>query len=329
ARSARARKDDAATGRPRLFVSWRDLASLETCFLLFLFSGRFKTMPELHFIPIDLTPLFLVATVFLLGRAIAGNQLRLLPASLHIVLMILFSELAAVSLFWSSLTGLNIDKLARFLLFTVPSYFMACMIAQDPVRRDRLVRMTAWVSCAILAYYAYYRYALGIEMEKGASTTSAEVPVNADNYLEYAEHATYLFIILLVSGVLGTGRQLAGAVLGIGMASFLLLSLGGRGPLILSLISVPLLGLVLMVRLRARRGRLTRLAIVTTGVLGLAAIAYLTAEQSGINSAEVDSSFRTLDRIESQRSGEDTVSLDKRSQGRQFATQQWLAKPIL
>jgi O-antigen ligase len=303
--------------------------SLESCFVLFLFSGRFKAMPELQSIPVDVTALFFVATLCLLGRAIVSNQMRPPSATMPVVLMIVFSELAAISLFWSSITWLNVDKVARFLLFTSPSYFMAWMIVQDPIRRARLVRMIACVSFAILSYYAFYRYALGIDMEQGASVNSAAVPTKINNYLEYAEHASMLFIILLVSGVLGSARQLLAAVLGMGAALFLLLSLGGRGPLIFALFAIPSLALVLLMRLRPWRRRLVRLTILIVGVVCFAVAAYMAAEQSGLTSTEIGGSFRTLERIQMQLAQEDTNSLDKRSEGREFAVQQWFVKPIL
>jgi hypothetical protein len=58
----------------RLIPSGRDLLSVECLFVAFLFSGVFKMLPELSFVPCDLTVFCFVATVaayiwaFLAGR---------------------------------------------------------------------------------------------------------------------------------------------------------------------------------------------------------------------------------------------------------------------
>jgi len=321
-RAVRARRGAVGTRVTRFLPSGRDLLSIEACFALFLFSGRFKTLPEFNSIPVDLTAVFLVATIVLLGWAIGHHRIRPLPVRLPIVLMILFSELALISVSWSSLDSLNFDKLARFLLLTSPSYFMACMIAQDPVRRARLVRMLAWVSCAIVGYYAFYRYALGVDMQSRTEPTG-------DNYLEYGEQASTLFITVLALGVLGTRKQIPIAILGMGATLFLLLTLGSRGPLLFALMAVPLLGLGVLVRLRSLASRFTRLAVLIGGVLALGALGYLAAEQSGVAPGEISSGFRTLERIQLQLSRESTTSLDERAQGQEFALEQWLKKPML
>jgi ABC-type uncharacterized transport system permease subunit len=58
----------------RLLPSWRDLFSVECLFVAFLFSGVFKMLPELSFLPFDLTVFCFAATLaayvwaFLAGR---------------------------------------------------------------------------------------------------------------------------------------------------------------------------------------------------------------------------------------------------------------------
>jgi hypothetical protein len=47
----------------RLLPGRRDLLSLECLFVTFLFSGRFKLLPELSFIPFDLTVFCVILTV--------------------------------------------------------------------------------------------------------------------------------------------------------------------------------------------------------------------------------------------------------------------------
>src|SRR5437868_537860 len=68
------------------------------------------------------------------------------------------------SLFWSSIDQRNVDKMLRFLLLTSTSFFAACILGQEKIRRERLLRVLMGLSCAILLYYAYYRYVLGVDM---------------------------------------------------------------------------------------------------------------------------------------------------------------------
>src|SRR5438067_1968756 len=109
----------------RLLPSLADLISIEMSFVLFLFAGRYKHLPALQGFPVDFTVLFFVATFCLLVGALVSRKLKAPSPDFPLLSMLLFSALAAASLFWSSVDQLNVDKLVRFLLFTSTSFFVA------------------------------------------------------------------------------------------------------------------------------------------------------------------------------------------------------------
>src|SRR5258708_12076232 len=109
------------------------------------------------------------------------------------------------------------------------------MIAQDQSRRERLLRILAWLSCAIVTYYVYYRYVLGIDMQPG----SGRIPADSNNYLEYNAHASILFIIFIALAVFGSWKQMCAALAGAGAMLFLLATIGGPRPPPLPLPPIP------------------------------------------------------------------------------------------
>ena len=84
-----------------------ELFSVEATFALFLFAGRFKKLPELRGFPVDFTLFFFVVTFCAIAWAIVSGRVKPVPLNLSVLVMLLFSELAAASLFWSSLDPLN------------------------------------------------------------------------------------------------------------------------------------------------------------------------------------------------------------------------------
>jgi O-antigen ligase len=315
------RKQRLTTG---ILPALAELCSVEAGFALFLFAGRYKRVPELSGFPVDFTVFFFVLTVCALAWAMVSARVKPVPLNLPVLVMILFSELAAGSLFWSSLSPLNIDKVQRFLLFTSPSFFIAHMLAEDAARRARLLRVIAWLSCALLLYDAYRRYVLGIAVVAGDELDPGRYGRLVYNYLEMGSHATILFIIFLCFAAFGSLKQLCLAVIGSSAVLYYLLILGGRGPFIAALLAIPLLALGLLRRRPAgSSGRLSRLIALLSGVTVVAFVGYLAfVEGSG---ESLEEQFRTLGRYESEQQG----SLDLRREGRELAYDMWLHKPIL
>jgi O-antigen ligase len=198
-------------------------------------------------------------------------------------------------------------------------------LAQQKIRRERVLRMLVGVSCAILLYYAYYRYVLGVDMSDPA--LGGRVPADANNYLEYNAHAAILFILFLSLAVYGSLRQRGGAIIGACAALFGLVTIGGRGPLAIALVAIPFLALGLLMRSRGSWQGLGRLVIFLVAVLAVVIVGYIGfAELRGSDTARDE--LRTLDRYELQLSRESTDSLDERLEAQGFAFRQWLEKPL-
>ncbi len=322
---ARGAGGGAAATAGQILPSLRDLLSVEAAYVLYVYSGRFKTVAPFRLIPGDLTVLLLALVAGAVTWGLLAGRLRLPPARPPVLLALLLVEFAGASVFWSSLDPINTDKALRFVLFTGSSFFVACMLGQHPASRARLVRLIALLSVTILVYYLYQRFAVGTTSGSIESGALDRVPEAGTNYVENAEHAWLLFIICLTLAVLGTPGQFLGALAGLGAAGMLLTITGGRGPLLLSVLSVPLLAAGVVAARRDIVRRLGRLAVLLALLAGSGALGYAVLASGSDAEAE---QFHTLRRIDAQVSGEATYSMDIRALGRQHAIDQWLRKPL-
>src|SRR5262249_53946211 len=105
---------------------------------------------------------------------------------------------------------------------------------------------------------------------------------------------------------------------------YLLLVMGGRGPLIEAVAAALLLGIT--VRWPPRR--LLRRMAFYVGLLAIAGVGYLLFAQTIPSQETDDGSFRTIERLKAQAIGEDTTSMDERKNGRALAVQMWLKNPL-
>jgi len=289
--------------------------------VFFLFAGRYKNLPELRGVGIDFTVLFFTATWCLIALALVSGRMRLVRLTAPVLLMISFTAITVASLFWSSIDDANIDKTLRFFLFTSSSFMAAHFIVQDERRRRRLLRLMPWFCCIILLYYAYSRYVLGIDL------ADKEASEYANNYLEYGGLAEILFIILLSVAALGSSKQLGAAIIGLSAALFGLVTIGGRGPFVLALLSVPVLVFSLLSRPEPSASRLKRLSILLAGLICFGGLGYAAMARSESPSAKWEGA-NTIQRFYLELSGEDTKSMDGRREGRRHALERWLEKPI-
>jgi O-antigen ligase len=117
------------------------------------------------------------------------------------------------------------------------------------------------------------------------------------------------------------------AIAGATLALFALLSIGGRGPFVLALLAVPLLMFGLVLRRGSSLPRVTRLALLVSAWTLAAALGYTAA--GGFEEGSDNLHLITLQRFDLELSGENTISLDERLQGRRHAFQRWLEKPLL
>jgi O-antigen ligase len=308
-----------------LWLSRSDLLSLEASFVLYLYSGRYKMMPEVQWFPMDLTLTFLVLTLGLIAWGFIAHRLRPPPMGVPVVCFLLFSEFVGVSFFWSSLDPLNGDKLQRFLTLTATSFIMAAILGQDPVRRQRMLRLIIWLSIALVIHYYYYRYAVGIDIVGERGDAAGRVPSHADTYLEYGAQAAIIFIVFLASSLYRPRRHMWVGLVGMACALFALADIGGRGPLAMGVLAVPLAALMLMRRRRHATSGFMRLVLLVGSLFVVGFIGLMTAKT--IDGHDAD--FRTIDRFQMQLSNEDTGSMDERVQGQALAYQRWLERPLL
>jgi hypothetical protein len=241
-----------------------------------------------------------------------------------------FGSFAIASLFWSSYDQLNIDKTLRFMILTSMSFYISLTLAEDKERGERLMRLVGLLSCAILLYYGYYRWILGINITRGLwdpERSDGSTENHEDNYQEYGEHAAILFILFLAVAVFGPARRLPVNTAGASAALFALVSIGGRGALMIALLSIPLLGLGLLFCSREVLRFEIRLLFFSCAVIAVAAVGYmLFTNWEGSDTAWEQ--FHTLNRYDAQLSGESTTSIDHRLELQIDAFFKWQEKPL-
>lgn len=289
-----------------------------------MYSGRFKTIPQLQVIPADVTVLLLVMTAFGTTYLILTRKARLPFINAISVLMLLFTEFAIASVFWSSLTEINIEKILRFTFLTSTSFFIASILGQEGERRQRVVRLIALLSFGILLYYLYQRFVVGISSDPQSGWFDSTP--NGVNYMEYGDQTCLLFIICLTLAVFGSPTQCWCGSVGLCTAAGMLTIIGARGALVFAILSIPLLLLCLLVGGARTTGHLGRLLALLTALCCFGAVGYATL----ISGSDLEKSeFSTLQRMDTQLSGEDTHSMDGRVRGRAKAFGEWLQRPLI
>ncbi len=301
-----------------------DLLSIEMSFVLFLVSGRFKVLPEFQFIPLDPTILFFVLTLGLIVHKCGARQMKPMPLDAADLLMMAFVALGVVSVFWSSLEPKNIDKVWRFALVGVSGYFFASVLAQEQERRERLVRLMIGFSAALMAYYAYHRWVVGVSTWELENTGR----IRGNNYLEYGNHAAYVFFGCLALVVYGPRRWLLPALAGAVVSLFLLTLIGARGALVFSVLAIPLAAASLFLCRSKFKSGFRRIILLLVVLAAMAWVGYaaLVAVKGFSGAAE---QLYTLERLGLQLSNEATYSLDVRAEGRDLAFRRWLELPLL
>ncbi|MBV8358974.1 MAG: O-antigen ligase family protein [Deltaproteobacteria bacterium] len=296
---------------------------MEGAFVLFLYSGRFKTIPQLQVIPADVTVLLLLMTALGTVYLILTRKARLPPINAISVLMLLFTEFAIASVFWSSLAEVNIESVSRFTFLTSTSFFVASILSQDSERRQRVVRLIALVSFGILLYYLYQRFVVGISSDPQSGWFDSTA--NGVTYMEYGDQTCLLFIICLALAVFGSWTQWWCGSVGLCATASMLTIIGGRGSLVFAILSIPLLVLCLLVRRARTPGHLGRLLALLTVLCCFGVVGYATL----VSGSDLEKSeFSTLQRMDTQLSGEDTHSMDGRVRGRAKAFSEWLQRPL-
>jgi O-antigen ligase len=301
------------------------VVSFEAFFLLFIFAGVYKEMPELEGFPVDFTLAFLVLSM-LVGVWVLFRR----PCSVRgvndisVILYCLFLSWVAWSLVWSPMGEFNLEKLSKTTILISWCFFGGCLIVgQQQHRVIRFVVIVMIIAVALLLYLWYYRFILGkIDPETGAT--------KGTNYLQYGLQAQYLLAILVCVVVAGKGfvRPLLGALGAITVLVFMLF-IGARGPLLWAIFSVALAPLFLLLNPNARSYRTGVLSLVVWPiiVLGLSTLVLMWTGTAPIE--QLVPQMRTLERFEAYSEWGGGSSVRGRTEAQLFALEWWSHAPII
>jgi O-antigen ligase len=299
--------------------------SFEALFLLFVFAGTFKYMPELGWFPIDFTLFFLLlsilaATLLWLRRKCAINGLD----NMGMILYLLLVSWILLSLAWSRIGEFNIDKTFKTIVLIswcfCGGYFI---VAGQRHRMARFVVIVMIISAAMLLYFGYYKFILKqIDPETGATKGA--------NYLQYGLHAEYLVAILVSFVVASRGvvRPLLGALGAITVLVFMLF-IGARGPLLWAIFAVPVALFFLLLNANARFYRTRFLSVILWPliVLGLVTLVLMWAGPALVQ--QLMPEMTTVERFEAYSDSGYGSSVRGRTRAQLFALEAWSRAPII
>ena len=202
--------------------------SFEMIFVLYLFAGRYKTDPRFDWVPIDLTLFFLLFSVAIGAWILVRGRLRFRRCTLMLTgCMGVFLGYCLASYYWTPSEAYAKEKLLYLWILTFWP-FLACafIISRDFERLKRfaaaLVFFSVWV--AVESVLGYTEVAV----------VGQQVSALGGNYLGLGRVIGLAALVLLMYGI-AIGRQRGrrwGALLAFGGYLFVLLILGGRGPLL-------------------------------------------------------------------------------------------------
>jgi O-antigen ligase len=170
-------------------------------------------------------------------------------------------------------------------------------------------------------YYSYYRFYIGVEWY-----SDTENELNVTNYLSYASHGHYLFVVLLavIFSARTPGLRITSAVLAMPVA-FVLIYIGGRGPLVLSILAIPV-GILLLLPFR---GGLQRAWTITLSlVLGAVVVSTVIVSAGDLLPVGNLENMHTVRRFQSIISAQADDSLGARVDAQLFALRMWYERPL-
>ncbi|WP_442604284.1 O-antigen ligase family protein [Paenibacillus sp. KN14-4R] len=207
------------------------ICSFEAVFVMFLFSGAYKSDPRFAWIPIDLTMLCMMLGL-LWGSFILIQRKFKVPRSSYIILAFyfLFAGYALISLLWSPSMIYGQDKIVKLLTINAWSVLASAWIIAPSARRVKRF------------YYVIAAFAIWIALEgmKVYFQSGGEgfINVMGGNYLAAGRIISHGAIVavgfLLFRQSSWIMRLLYIAILG--LCTFQLLVGGGRGPFLATLL---------------------------------------------------------------------------------------------
>lgn len=250
----------------------RAIFSFEALFALFLFAGVFKNDPRLAWIPVDLTLLLLVGTVVYAAPIIAARQGRATEGTYaFLALFAVFLIYATASLTWTP--GRDYARAKAAYLWAVvfwPMLVSSIIIADDSRRLSRFLGVMAVMSLAlgILIVIIFVR-----------DRSSTFIRVLGGQYLGAGRMLGVGALLFYFRVMFGRTRRTVAANLVVFLVlAALQLVVGGRGPLIALILSLPI-PFAFGVRVEKNDIRLRRFALAVLAVLLVvgAALVYLVA----------------------------------------------------
>lgn len=240
------------------------LFSFELLFTLFLFSWSYKADPSLKWIPIDLTQLFFILSVCSGILVFLAEKKRFEKKAVAIVLSgIIFVLYILISLNWTAGDLYAHQKALYFSTLTLWTLIAGTfIIASDKVRLARFINLILALAIWI-AVQSTFEY----------MTSSSDV-INLDSgYLALGYTLGMGVLICAAYGFLSGGspaKRICMIILSLYFL-FVLFILGGRGPLISALISLPVPLLFSGRLVQSNKAKLTKYAVFI-GVLFLIVI---------------------------------------------------------
>ena len=294
--------------------------------MLFFWAGRYKAIPQLTGFPIDLTLFFLVASLAA-ALVVVFREVDAIRATRDkaVVFYILFLLWIVATYFWSSQLNENKEKLTYTLTLLTWSFLGTYIIVSSSEERARrFVGLIMVFSVAMILYWFYIKFALGIDIN------NSESPIVGPNYLGYGENALCLYLGFFALAL--KYRKLSVVFLStIGMAVMLLImmSLGGKGPLLLALLApVIMVPWILMKNgMGVTFPKIIQIILIASVLLALALFAMSLLSQDFLETAR--GHMRTLDRLFGSLGQSDFGdSASSRLDGQRLALNHWFQEPL-
>jgi len=248
------------------------LFSFESAIVLFLFAGQYKADPRFAWFPIDITLFWFVFTLALGAKIILTREEKIGRANL-IILLILLSIIAyaSTSLLWSPSQSYGFQKLA--FLSTLSLWSMAAsslIISSNLIRVEKLFKVififSLWFSLETTIYLIH------------AKSSSGFVEILGGNYLGVGRVVGIGSLISLFGMTFSKKIVLKIFLFLVSIFTlFLLLAIGGRGPLIAVLLSSQVLVWVNVKMLKIRILHISKkiIPMLSLTILGMVGIAFM------------------------------------------------------
>jgi O-antigen ligase len=251
---------------PSLSKLKNQVVSTELAFILFLFSGVYKTADMLSWIPVD--PIIIFAAITIISSLIVLRQqdyILDLNSAYVCFVFVLFSTYAAVTGLWSPSVDYFASKTLRLLGVTSIAIVVPALVITSS--RQRVIR--AGFFTVVLSLITAFE-AIRLEF-----TTSLSPPLPFNSVYILSGRLVGFGMVILLFYLLVAEQRPARIVivsLCVGILFLSLMLLGARGPLIATIISSSFMIFILYYNKAIRKVRLVYLLFISIVLGGLAMI---------------------------------------------------------